>query len=29
VHESDVPIRGRDLGIEVDPARVLVFGAEG
>jgi iron(III) transport system ATP-binding protein len=29
VHEADVPIRGRDLGIEVDPARVLVFAAEG
>jgi iron(III) transport system ATP-binding protein len=29
VHESNVPIRGSDLGIEVDPVRVLVFGAEG
>ena len=29
VHESDVPVRGADIGIEVDPARVLVFGAEG
>jgi iron(III) transport system ATP-binding protein len=29
VHESNVPIRGRDLGIEVDPQRVLVFAAEG
>jgi iron(III) transport system ATP-binding protein len=29
VHESEVPVRGRDLGIEVDPQRVLVFAAEG
>ncbi len=29
VSESDVPSRGADLGIEVDPARVLVFAAEG
>ena len=28
VHESDVPVRGRDIGIEVDPQRVLVFAAE-
>ncbi len=28
VHESDVPVRGRDIGIEVDPERVLVFAAE-
>ena len=28
VSESDVPTRGRDLGIEVDPARVLVFASE-
>ena len=29
VHESEVPARGRDIGIEVDPARVLVFAGEG
>jgi iron(III) transport system ATP-binding protein len=29
VHESEVPVRGRDLGIEVDPVRVLVFAGEG
>ncbi len=29
VSESEVPSRGRDLGIEVDRARVLVFAAEG
>jgi iron(III) transport system ATP-binding protein len=29
VHESEVPARGRDIGIEIDPARVLVFAAEG
>jgi iron(III) transport system ATP-binding protein len=28
VHESEVPVRGRDLGIEVDPQRALVFAAE-
>lgn len=28
VHESVVPARGRDLGIEIDPQRVLVFAAE-
>ena len=28
VHESEVPVRGRDIGIEVDPHRVLVFAAE-
>ena len=28
VHESDVPVRGGDIGIEVDPERVLVFAAE-
>jgi len=28
VHESEVPPRGRDIGIEIDPLRVLVFAAE-
>jgi iron(III) transport system ATP-binding protein len=28
VHESEVPERGRDFGIEIDPQRVLVFAAE-
>ncbi len=28
VQESEVPARGHDLGIEVDPHRVLVFAAE-
>lgn len=28
VHESEVPERGRDMGVEIDPKRVLVFAAE-
>ena len=28
VHESEVPERGRDIGIEIDPQRALVFAAE-
>ena len=28
VHESEVPARGRDIGVEIDPQRVLVFAAE-
>jgi iron(III) transport system ATP-binding protein len=28
VHESEVPVLGRDIGIEIDPLRVLVFAAE-
>ena len=28
VHESQVPARGRDVGVEIDPQRVLVFAAE-
>ncbi len=28
VHESEVPARGRDFGVEIDPQRVLVFAAE-
>ena len=28
VHESEVPERGRDIGIEIDPQRALVFAPE-